>query len=269
MRPTGNKELGNRVTIALFTGTGNTLSIVKTFAEELEKLGRNVSLFAMESEAPLSLPEGASLGLAFPVACFSTYPTVWRFIDSLPDGGGRGAFLLATMGGLAMGMDGPVRKVVESRGYIPLGSQFLIMPGNYNNTTIPAEANAKRVGTAGHVARRFAKALAEGRSSWGGGTPLVSLFWARFAHTRMPWRGFYKVFPLTVNRDLCTGCGLCRDFCPERNISMENGLAHIGDRCESCQRCIAFCPANAIFVPGKPAQQYRGASIDELSALVR
>lgn len=269
MDPTGNKELGDRVTIALFTGTGNTLSAVKAFAEELEKLGRSVSLVAMESQTPLALHESASLGLAFPVACFSTYPTVWRFIDSLPDGGGRGAFLLATMGGLAAGMDGPIRKVMERKGYVPLGSKFLIMPGNYNNRTILAEANAKRVETATHTARRFAKALAEGRATWGGGTPLVSAFWAWLAHTRKPWRGFYKIFPLTVNRELCTGCGLCRDFCPERNISMDDGLARIGDRCESCQRCIAFCPANAIFVPGKPAEQYRGSSIDELSTLIR
>ena len=267
--PGESKQLADRVVIAVFSGTGNTLLAVRAFSDELSTFGKDVSLVAMDSPTLFSLPEDASLGLAFPVACFSTYPTAWRFIDALPEGKGRGIFLLATMGGLAMGMDGPVRKVVERKGYTPLGSKFLIMPGNYGNKTIPVDQNAKRIETATRVVRRYAKALVDGSAAWGKGTPLLSAFWAWMAHTRSPWKGFYKIFPLTVDCNLCTGCGLCRDICPERNIAVDGGCAVIGNRCESCQRCIAFCPANAVAVPGKPAERYRGCTADDLLSLMR
>lgn len=268
--PSGEKgKLAQRIVIAFFSGTSNTFHMAKFLADELSKLGRDVSLTAMDSPASFSLPEDAALGLSLPVACFSTYPTVWRFIDALPDGHGRGAFLLGTMGGMSAGMDGPVRKVLEGKGYLPLGSKFLVMPGNYGNKTIPAEKNAKRVNTAQHETSRFIKALENGEAMWGSGTPLVSALWARLAHTRKPWKMFYRIFPLTVNGESCTGCGLCRDICPERNVTMEGGTALIGNRCQSCQRCISFCPANAIFVPGKPAEQYRGPSADEMLSLIK
>lgn len=266
---TEKRKLAQQVVIAFFSGTSNTFHMAKIFAETLSELGRDVSLVAMDASAPFSLPEGAALGLALPVACFSTYPTVWRFIDALPDGQGRGAFLLGTMGGFSAGMDGPVRKVVERKGYIPLGSKFLIMPGNYGNKTIPAEKNAKRVKAGQHEASRFAKALTEGKAEWEGGTPLLSAFFAGAAHTRKPWNFFYRIFPLAVNRAACTDCGLCRDICPERNITMEEGAALIGNRCQSCQRCISFCPANAISVPGKPAERYRGPSAEEMLSLIK
>lgn len=83
-------------------------------------------------------------------------------------------------------------------------------------------------------------------------------------HTRKPWRAFYKMFPLAVESSRCTGCGICRDLCPEGNIEMRNGKAHIGGACESCQRCCGFCPEEAISVPGKPAERYSSVSLDEM-----
>lgn len=265
----GSRELASRVVLAVFSGTGNTLVAARALSDELSQLGRDVSLVAMDAREPFSLPPDASLGLALPVACFSTYPTVWRFLDGLPAGGGRGAFLLATMGGLSMGMEGPLRRAAERRGYEPLGAKILVMPGNYGNKTIPAERNERRVTAALCAARRYARALADGCAQWGGGVPLLSSFWAHLAHTPWPWRSFYWAFPLAVDRERCTGCGLCRDLCPERNVTMEGGRAVIGRGCQSCQRCVAFCPANAVAVPGKPAEPYRGCAAEDLLSLLR
>jgi len=262
-------KLADRVAVAFFSGSGNTFHVVKCLADELAKLGREVTLYPIGSPEPFSPPEGAAVGLALPVACFSTYPTVWRFIDSLPEGRGRGIFMLATMGGLAAGMDGPIRKVAAKKGYRPLGSKILTMPGNYANKAIPDEKNAKLADAALRGARNFAKALTEGKASWDGGVPLISAFFARLAHTSKPWRAFYHMFPLEVDGAKCLGCGLCRGLCPEGNITLEDGRALIGDHCQSCQRCIAFCPANAVAVPGKPAERYRGPSADEMLPLLK
>ena len=259
---------GESVTLAVFTGTGNTLMMANLFADELRSLGKKVSLVSMDRPERFVLPEDSVLGLALPVACFSTYPTVWRFLDALPEGRGREVFLLATMGGVAFGMDGPLRDVVTRKGYEPIGSQIVVMPGNYNNKTMPEAENGRKISAASDAVKQYAHALlrAENGAKWRG-SGLLPTFFAWLGHTRTPWRLFYRMFPLAVDAQKCTGCGICRDLCPEKNIDMAEGKAVIRDRCQSCQRCCGFCPVQAISVPGKPAVPYRSVSLDDLRAL--
>ncbi len=254
------------VVIAIFSGPGTTLRVARALAEELRRLGKTVSLASMDRPERFAPPAHAAIGLAVPLACFSTYPTAWRFIDSLPEGEGREAFFLATMGGLALGMEGPIRRVLGRKRYVPIGAKIVSMPSNYANKEIPVEKNRKLAEIAAGAMKKYARDLVEGKGSWGGGGFLASFF-ARLAHTKMPWRTFYKIFPLAVDPEKCIGCGLCRDLCPEKNILLEDAKAKIGDHCQSCQRCVAFCPVNAIIVPGKPAERYCGIELEELRSL--
>lgn len=263
----GENMKSEKIVIAVFTGTGNTLMMARVLAEALEREGRSVSLVPMERTDAFNLPDGAALGLAVPVACFSTYPTALRFIDALPEGEGREAFFLATMGGVAFGMEGPVRRVLERKGYEPIGSKIVVMPSNYNNKKIPELENQVKISDAIGAIKVFAGELVNGEASWGEGVVVSSLM-ARLGRTRFPWRAFYRVFPLAVDAKKCTGCGVCRDLCPEENILMSEDVARIGDRCQSCQRCCGFCPECAISVPGKPAERYSSVSLDKLKNLI-
>lgn len=259
----------DKITFAVFTGTGNTLVMATLLSEKLRDAGKEVSLISMDNPESLELPKESALGLALPVACFSTYPTVWRFIDAIPAGEGRECFLLATMGGVSLGMEGPLRHAVKAKGYKPIGSAVVVMPSNYNNKTMPEENNKKRIEKASHKVEQYAAALLDEREAivkWAGGSPLSS-FLARMARTNKPWRMFYRAFPLTVNPGKCTGCGICQDICPEGNIKMVKGKALILDNCQSCQRCCGFCPEQAIFVPNKPAMPYRSVDLAELKKL--
>ena len=258
---------GKDITLAVFSGTGNTLIAAKHLGNSLAEGGRNVAYRAMETTGKLELAKDAVLGMAVPVAFFSTYPTVWRFIDSLPPGDGREVFLLATMGGVSGGMEGPIRKAVRSRGYTPIGSCIVKMPSNYNNKSIPAERNKRVIAAAEREIQNYAKKLLDGSADWSMGKPLLSSSLAAFAHTRMPWKIFYGMFPLKVSDDKCTGCGICADICPEGNISIRDGKAVIGDLCESCQRCCGFCPEEAVHVPDKPAERYSSVTLKEIMQL--
>ena len=254
--------------MAVFSGTGNTLTVASVLAEKLRETGREVRIFPMDANPNFSLPPDAALGIATVVAAFSTYPTAWRFIDSLPPGEGREAFFLATMGGLGIGMEGPIRTVIEKKGYRPVGSKLFTMPGNYGNTTLDEAKNQAKVNKALAEVGKFAHDLDQGKASWQGGVPLVSNFFARITHGRVPWNLFNRAFPLAVNNDKCVGCGVCAELCPEDNIALEGGKASIGKNCQCCQRCIAFCPCEAIHEPGKPAERYRGVSIEAVRDLL-
>jgi len=69
---------------------------------------------------------------------------------------------------------------------------------------------------------------------------------------RVPWRS--KIINdlegetmLQVRRDLCIGCGLCIENCPQQAISLLWNQASIDQsRCNQCSRCVEICSQGAI-----------------------
>ena len=57
------------------------------------------------------------------------------------------------------------------------------------------------------------------------------------------------MFVVTVDEDLCTGCGECGNVCPAEIFTIDGGKALVsGDECLGCQGCISVCTAGAIKV---------------------
>lgn len=253
----------NAITWVWFSGTGNTWLAMQAMAAALREQGVAVATRRMETVTePLELPPGETLGLAFPVACFSSYPLVWRFLKVLPPGGGRDVVLLTTMGGFSGGMAGPLKRFLRAKGYHPRAETSFLMPSNYGNATIPAEANAHRVAQMRLDAAAFAQAVVSRRARWRVGYPLWSTALTALARTSGPWRAFKKFYPLAVDPARCTRCGLCARLCPAGVIQMGADGPVWSTTCESCQRCIGYCPTHAIHVQGKSVVPYTAAPID-------
>jgi len=52
-----------------------------------------------------------------------------------------------------------------------------------------------------------------------------------------------------VDKEKCTGCGVCVDICPVEAIKIENDKAVISDECVDCGACVNQCPQEAISIP--------------------
>ncbi|MBR0138597.1 MAG: 4Fe-4S binding protein [Erysipelotrichaceae bacterium] len=54
--------------------------------------------------------------------------------------------------------------------------------------------------------------------------------------------------PVTVNKDLCLGCGACEGACPVASIKLGADGKAEGDEatCIDCGACVATCPVGAI-----------------------
>lgn len=51
-----------------------------------------------------------------------------------------------------------------------------------------------------------------------------------------------------IDRDECTGCGLCVDECPSEALSLDaDGISIVdADACVDCGACVDVCPVAAI-----------------------
>lgn len=54
---------------------------------------------------------------------------------------------------------------------------------------------------------------------------------------------------ISIDRDLCTGCGLCVEICPFNGVKLdEENIAVLLDACTECGACVDECPVEAISI---------------------
>ena len=66
----------------------------------------------------------------------------------------------------------------------------------------------------------------------------------------MALRYLPDVVTLALDKEKCTGCGMCAEVCPHSVFSIENRKTRIIDRdaCMECGACAQNCPVEALTV---------------------
>ncbi|WP_414468534.1 EFR1 family ferrodoxin [Methanobacterium sp. ACI-7] len=231
-----------------FSGTGNTLLVVKKMQETFEKEGINVNLHKIEESDPGDVNLNHTIGIGFPVAFFSTYPFVWEFIKSMPGADGTEIFMVDTLGGYSGGIVGPLREIIKKKGYNPIGAKEIQMPSNIFYIQ-DDETNKEKVRKGLIDAENYAHDIINSRSEWGR-VPLFSDGVYIFSKCLLKLTGVnlhQKWFNFDINEEECKNCGICAKLCPLKNIQIEKGkYPQRGLHCEYCLRCTSFCPRQAI-----------------------
>lgn len=251
--------LNNTIDFYYFTGTGNTLLAVREVARVLRENGKEVNLYHLETADPTSINPQHTIGLAFPVAAFSTYPFVWRFIYNLPQAKNCSIFMLDTMAGFSGGIVGPLGKVLRNKGYQTIGAAEFIMPSNLG-TIKSAAKNQCRINKSMPKITQYAYDLLAGKTKWRR-IPILSDLVRLISKSKYPWRSMSKW--IAIDTSQCIKCGLCAKLCPVKAIAMQDFPTKDNQRCEVCMRCISFCPANAVLYKGT-TKKYRAVAAEDL-----
>ena len=72
-----------------------------------------------------------------------------------------------------------------------------------------------------------------------------------------------------IDKDVCTGCGICINICPYKAIELADNKAEFQlEECFSCGHCQAACPVDAVVVSGL-ASKITFSTFNELEGVVQ
>lgn len=250
-----------------FSGTGNTLLVVRRMAQTFRQNGYAVRLARIEATDPRTVATDGVLGLAFPVAAQSTYPFILDFFDRLPQADGTEAFMVDTLAAFSGGIVGPLKKLLIKKGYQPIGAREIVMPSNFCVDRIDREKDLRKIERGLATAETFAKDLLAEKAAWPA-IPLLPVLFSWIARSGRVWCFMRRRLKNVCAPEKCAAdraCRLCAKLCPVGNIALAP-TPIFADKCVLCQRCLAFCPTNALSVAGKKYSFYRIAEAAELTA---
>ncbi len=237
----------NNISIYVFSGTGNTLTVANKLAEIFDKNSYNAKVFRMEAVEPQNLNLSSTIGIGFTIAFWNTYPFVRKWLDNLPDGKGTEIFLFATMGDSSCGMIHHIAKILEKKNYKILDADSFLMPNNFllvqgdkaneekrNKNLLKVEAFANDIMTDYEYKPKinFFTKLA---------FKITSYITLKLWNTKVA----KKIMKFKLNKEKCVKCGVCAKLCPVENIEMQE-YPQFKDKCLFCLRCVSYCPQAAL-----------------------
>jgi ferredoxin len=224
-----------------------TRYVVNTLKEELEKRSITCDIFDMDNvrTADVSIDSFDAVGIAYPVHSFNAPKIVIDYAKQLPTVNSLDMFIISTAGAYSRTNFASSRllvRMMRKKGYSIYYDRQFIMPSNFivkdDSDTVSAKLEkiiTEIPSVADEIINRCHNMLKDsfltraiaflGRAEW-----LGAKWMGRFFYTD----------------DSCNHCGVCAADCPNRNISVENGLVRFKSYCGLCMRCLYICPSGSI-----------------------
>ncbi len=237
----------HNVELYIFSGTGNTLKAATYMQNALSAKSVKCTLFGIDANTDSSaISPTQTLGIGFPIACFSTYPLVWDFILNLPvTTVGTEIFLFSTFASSDGNVCAQLVPVLETKGYNVIGYEGFIMPSNFKVKRIDKAANDKLFAICERRATEFISRMLVGEKFTYSGRLMSKLYKCLYNFFFSSGR-IQKLIKLELYTEKCNGCGICTKACPTGNITIEDKHAVFSNKCQICMRCSGFCPEGAI-----------------------
>ena len=236
--------------IFYFSGTGNSLDVAQQMAGYC-----NDSIVSIADEMKnnkdiyeYSLVENEAVGFVYPVYAWAPPTIVTDFISKLSISIADEPYIysIATCGeNIGNTMDVLNKALVKNSFHLDSGFS-IIMPNNYILMwdVDSKEEASKRLENSKERILSLSKVILNRESKVfqieKGPVPFIftGVINPLFNKFAMETKNFYA-------EDTCTGCGLCEEICPTKNIIV-SGKPAWGSVCTQCLACIHRCPEKAI-----------------------
>jgi ferredoxin/flavodoxin len=224
-----------------FSGTGNCLKAAKSI---IETIG-NGEIVSMAKSGTYTLKKQYdSIGFVYPTYFYGLPNKVEEFITNLDLSNNTNAYFysLSTYGGFAGNSVSQLNELLKTKHNVKLHyGQKLQMFSNYivlynmseKITEITKKSGEKLIPIINAIKNREKNTVKKSNV-------LFSLM-----HNRITKNTPNKDKNYTVSNN-CTGCGICKEVCPVKNIELINGKPAFNHHCEQCVACVQFCPQKAI-----------------------
>lgn len=244
-----------QIELRYFTGTGNSLRVLKTCGDVFVKNQHSVNL--SEIKVHEQIDPADLIGFCFPVYAFGIPRICRNYLNSLkPFKNNQKVFVLITAGdrdesGFSVK---EATRILKKKKCTVVYSGVIQMPINWTTSPVPPfppkEEEAKLIIENGvTIAQNITLDILAGiskyhRFNYPKRFKKLKFFsdFILFKYLGVPnlWRTF-KVY------ESCTGCGACKRICPTRSITMIDKVPQWSSTCEQCMRCVNYCPSEAIY----------------------
>jgi Pyruvate/2-oxoacid:ferredoxin oxidoreductase delta subunit len=241
-----------QTTLYYFTGTGNSLWVARTLAQELG--GAELESIA-DDKARKTIDSGV-IGLVFPVRIWGVPRLILDFVKELKPLHPDYVFAIAVNAGQVANTLVQIRNVLRRTG-LKLSTGFEItMPSNYIpwGGPGPREKQKQRFESAKKKISGIAAAIKRKDESPVEKGPL----WQRVLFTlfyKMSFRRIPQMDRKFWVDEKCNQCTICSKVCPAGNIILQEGKPTWNQRCEQCFACLQWCSQQAIQY-GKKTPRY-------------
>ena len=226
--------------IFYFSGTGNCLKAAKTIAGEIGK----TEIVSMGKGGSYTISKQYdSIGFVYPAYFMGLPKRVIDFVEKLDLSNSKNTyfFALATHGGGPGNAISQLAALLDKKNVKLNYGQKLQVFSNYiivykipkNAKTLLQNADKKLIQIVNSIKGRSNNRI--GKQSLFGKI-LNNWFIKSVA-------GKDKNY---IVNNYCSGCGICAEVCPVRNIEMKDKKPVFKHNCEQCLACLQYCPQRAI-----------------------
>ena len=238
------------VRIYCLSGTGNTRFVAGKLMGHFKQAGLDCTVKDLSEvtrgQVAVELPQGAMLGIGHPILGFDAGRLVYRFIQMLPNGKGRKAFVFKSGADPSIINHGASRKAIrmlERKGYDVIYEQLFAMPCNFV-VAYPERLARQLCDAVDPLAGQMVRAILAGRRHRDRINWLVHMI---TQSVNLLERFGARIFGKDLKAgDSCNLCGRCIADCPTNNIREQDGTLRFGWQCILCMKCIYQCPRQAI-----------------------
>ena len=237
--------------IFYFSGTGNSLWVVKRLADELQERAIDMAKIQDRDRQYYSLGKGEKIGFVFPIHGWRPPQLVRRFVEALnfkTDSTTHYIYVIVTCGDDVGSGVTVMEKALRAK-VLHLNAAFsLTMPNTYVGVPFfdvdNPSVRKRKLKNAENRLRQISFSLKNEENVLQvhkGSLPRIKTYVLGFLFERFLVKDCY--FHVL---DSCEKCGLCIKVCPTLNIKMENQTLKWEGHCTTCMACYHHCPTHSI-----------------------